>query len=132
MHISKKSYYRYLSGKLTPREAYKKAILARITSIYHQYKGILGYRMMHNLLIREGFRTSLSTIHKYMNQELKLFSITRKKRFKYTKTGKYRVYENTLNQEFHAKKPNQKWCIDFTYLPAINKQQQYNCTIIDL
>ncbi|WP_367119843.1 DDE-type integrase/transposase/recombinase, partial [Veillonella sp.] len=33
---------------------------------------------------------------------------------------------------FSASKPNEKWCIDFTYLPTIQGIKQYNCTIIDL
>ena len=44
----------------------------------------------------------------------------------------HRVYENKLNQDFHANAINQKWCTDFTYLFLTDGSKRYNCTIIDL
>lgn len=50
-----------------------------------------------------------------------------------TKPGKpHKIFENKLKQVFHADKPNQKWCTDFTYLFLKNGEVRYNCTIIDL
>ena len=49
------------------------------------------------------------------------------------KSGKpHKVFENKLDQDFHADKPNQKWCTDFTYLFLKNGDVRYNCAIIDL
>ena len=47
------------------------------------------------------------------------------------KSGKpHKVFENKLDQDFHADKPNQKWCTDFTYLFLKNGDVRYNCAII--
>ena len=51
-----------------------------------------------------------------MNTEMQLFSISRKKKPTYEHGVAHKVYENKLNQDFHADVINQKWCTDFTYL----------------
>lgn len=67
-----------------------------------------------------------------MNIELGLHSIVRPKK-PGTKPGRsHKVFENKLKQDFHADKPNQKWCMDFTYLFLKNGDVRYNCAIIDL
>ena len=51
-----------------------------------------------------------------MNTEMQLFSISRKKKPACEHGIAYKVYENKLNQDFHANAINQKWCTEFTYL----------------
>lgn len=103
-----------------------------ICETYHKHHGVVGYRTMHAYMIRSGFKISQLTVHKYMNKELKLFSITRKRRPNYESGKPHKVFENKLNQEFYADKINQKWCTDFTYLFLTDGSKRYNCTIIDL
>ena len=63
---------------------------------------------------------------------MKLHSIVRPKK-PWTKPRKpHKIFENKLCQDFHADKPNQKWCTDFTYLFLKNRDVRYNCAIIDL
>ncbi len=75
---------------------------------------------------------SKTTVHKYMNKELQLRSIVRRKKPEYKHGKPHRIFENKLNQQFHSEKINQKWCTDFTYLYLSNGDVRYNCTIIDL
>ena len=37
-----------------------------------------------------------------------------------------------MNWKFHAEKPNEKWCRDFTYIFMQDGRKRYNCSIIDL
>ncbi len=67
-----------------------------------------------------------------MNKELQLRSIVRRKKPDYRQGKPHRIFENKLKQQFHADKPNQKWCTDFTYLFLANGDVRYNCSIIDL
>ena len=91
-----------------------------------------GYRSMTAYLERKGYRYSQTTIHKYMNIKMGLHSIVRPKK-PGTKPGRpHKVCGNRLKQDFHADRPNQKWCTDFTYLFLKNGDVRYNCTIIDL
>ena len=63
---------------------------------------------------------------------MQLFSISRKKKPVYEHGVARKVYENKLNQDFHANAINLKWCTDFTYLFLTDGSKRYNCTIIDL
>ena len=111
----------------------KAKTLKRIDKLYHQTGGKPGYRMMTQLLRNEGIYLSPQTVHKYMNKELGLRSVTRKKKYVYQKGGEpYRIFPNHLEQDFTAARRNEKWCIDFTYLFLNNGSKRYNCTIIDL
>lgn len=91
-----------------------------------------GYRTIHAYLGRKGIHISLLTTHKYMNTELQLFSVVRKKKLRYEKSIPHKVFENKRNQDFTAKEINQKWCTDFTYLFLTDGSKRYNCSIIDL
>ena len=83
-------------------------------------------------LARRGYHYSPTTIHKYMNAEMKLFSVVRPKKPCYEHGKQHMVFENKLHQDFTAERPNQKWCTDFTYLFLKNGDVRYNCSIIDL
>ena len=107
-------------------------MLNRITKIYHDHHGVTGYRMMKSYLNRQGYNLSLPTVHKYMNKELGLKSITRPKKPQYEHGVAHKVFANLLKQEFHADHINEKWCTDFTYLFLSDRDVRYNCTILDL
>lgn len=87
---------------------------------------------MRVYLERKGYHYSLPTIRKYMNVELGLKSVVRRKKPRYAHGKAHTVFENKLQQDFCAKAPNEKWCTDFTYLFLKNGDVRYNCTIIDL
>ena len=87
--------------------------------------------MMQKLLIPHGFTLSKVTTYKYM-EELGLKSIVRRKKPGYRKGPAHKVFPDLLNQNFRAERPNQVWCVDFTYLYLKGGKVRYNCTIIDL
>lgn len=72
------------------------------------------------------------TVHKYMNTELGLYAIVRRKKPNYEKGNPHKVFENLINQDFSANEINQKWCTDFTYLFLTYGSKRYNCSILDL
>ncbi len=104
-----------------------------IKKLYHDAGGRPGYRMMQQLLAKKGIFLSAQTVHRYMNVELGLKSVTRKRKPRFNKGAEaYAVFENLLKRDFHADKRNTIWCIDITYLFLPNHNKRYNCTIIDL
>ena len=126
------AYYNYRKHRKADYYAQKAKIQEQIRNIYHSHNGVDGYRSMTAYLKRAGHSYSATTIHKYMNTQMGLHSIVRPKK-PGVKPGKpHKVFENKLKQDFHADKPNQKWCTDFTYLFLRNGDVRYNCTIIDL
>jgi Transposase and inactivated derivatives len=86
--------------------------------------------MMTDLLALKNVYISANTVYKYM-KELGLKSVTRRK-YVYKKGLASKLFDNLINQNFTAYKPNQKWCTDFTYMPLANGKTVYNCSIIDL
>lgn len=89
--------------------------------------------MMRGLLANKGISLSVQTVRKYMNVELGIKSVTRRRKYRYSKGPQaYAIFDNLLNRDFHAEKRNTRWCIDFTYLFLANRSKRYNCSIIDL
>ena len=90
--------------------------------------------MMWQMLKNEGISLSVQTVRKYMNVELGLKSVTRKKKkYSYCKGPEaYNVANNLLNRNFDSVSRDTKWCIDFTCLFLKNGGKRYNCSIIDL
>lgn len=91
--------------------------------------GLEGYQRVAAYLARKGFQYNFTTIHKYMNAELRLWSIVRTG---YKHGTAHKVYDNMLQQDVTTDKPNRKWCTDFTYLFLRNEEVHYNCTSLDL
>ncbi|NLJ17219.1 MAG: transposase, partial [Clostridiales bacterium] len=85
----------------------RKKFYAQITEIYHKYNGVPGYRMIKKLLEKQGIFISNLTVHKYMNIDLKLFSVVRRKKPGYKKGVANKIFLNLLKQKFNASKPNE-------------------------
>ena len=131
-NIFPNAYYNYLKNRKAEYRQKKDRIKSSITDIYHSHGGVDGYRTIHAYLIRRGYTLSRLTVHKYMNTELQLFSISRKRKPDYGYGKAHKVFENKLNQDFRAEEINTRWCTDFTYLFLTNGSKRYNCSIIDL
>ena len=133
MDICPNAYYNYRKHRKNARNKTKASILKQIKKIYDESGGKPGYRMMKSLLDNKGVHLSATTVHKYMNKELGLKSVTRKAKRRYCNGPEpYGLFENLLNQDFRADRRNAKWCVDFTYLSFGKNNRRYNCTIIDL
>ncbi len=130
--ICPNAYYNFLKSRKSEYHKKKESIKASILEIYHSHGGVDGYRTVQAYLRRQGTNVSRLTVHKYMNTELQLFSVSRRRKPSYARGEGHRVYANKLNQDFTASEVNQKWCTDFTYLFLTNGSKRYNCTIIDL
>ena len=125
-------YYNYLKDRKAAYRKRKERLLNCITETYHERKGVPGYRLMSALLKNKGIRISPTTCRKYMNCELKLFSVTRRHRPGYCKGAAHKVFENIIKRQFTVPLPDKFWCADFTYIPLSDGSMRYNCTIIDL
>lgn len=126
------AYYNHLKDRKSEYRRNKAKIISVITETYHERKGILGYRLMTVLLKSKKISISATTCHKYMNTELRLFSVTRRRKPGYRKGSAHKVFENLIKQNFTVDSPDEVWCTDFTYIPLTNGSMRYNCTIIDL
>ena len=132
LHIVPNAYYNFLKNRKSDYYAHKQKIKEMIQEIYHEHNGVDGYRSMKVYLEGKGIKLSNLTVHKYMNKELKLSSIVRRKKPNYRKGKPHKIFDNLIKQEFGADSRNKKWCTDFTYLFLTDGSKRYNCTILDL
>ncbi len=132
LNIYPNAYYNYRKHRKVDYYAQKQEVLTEIERIYHGNNGVVGYRSMKVYLDRKSIHLSNLTVHRYMNKELRLKSIVRRKKHDYHYGEAHRKFDNLLRQDFTASKPNQKWATDFTYLFLTGGDVRYNCTIIDL
>lgn len=100
------AYYNHLKDKKAGYRRDKAKIISDKTETYHERKGILGYRLMAALLKSKGIRISPTTCHKYMNCELKLFSVTRRHKPGYRKGAAHKVFDNLLKRQFTVDYPD--------------------------
>lgn len=105
----------------------KKKIKKEIKNIYHTTGGKLGHRQMKIFLARKKISISKTTVHKYMNKELGLTSIVKRKKPYYARGNAHKIFPNLLCGSFIAQKVNQFWCTDFTYLFLKDGRKRYNC-----
>ena len=126
LEIYPNAYYNYRKHKRAQEAIRKQNILRQIQAIYHETNGVSGYRRMRIYLARKGIELSALTVHKYMNTELGLYSIVRRKAPKYQGGAQHKKFENLLKQDFTATQINQKWATYFTYLFLQGGDVRYN------
>ena len=100
--ICPNAYYNYLKHRKSVYHAQKSKVQDKIIELYHAHNGVDGYRTMTVYLKRNGYHYSTTTIHKYMNTELRLCSIVRPKKPEYQHGKPHKVFENKLQQDFTA------------------------------
>ena len=105
MGIYPNAYYNYLKHNKSDYQKKKDEICHEIRDIYHELGGILGHRSMRIFLARKQIYLSKTTIHKYMNKELHLHCICRRKRPRYKKGHAYQIFPNLLNKTLLLKRP---------------------------
>lgn len=132
LSISPNAYYNFLKNRKSNYYTHKQEIFEEIKKIYHETEGKLGHRNMKIFLARKGIVCSKTTVHKYMNKELGLTSIVKRKKPNYKKGQAHKIFSNLLNQNFTTDRANHIWCTDFTYLFLADGRKRYNCSIIDI
>ena len=112
--VSRSGYYGFL--KRLDRPDRDEALAAEITECQQLCKKTYGYRRVHIWLDKvKGIKRNRKTVLRVMNKYGLLSEIRRRK--KYKQMGQQlHIYENNLNRNFHADKPNQKWVTDISYI----------------
>ena len=110
--VSRSGYYSYVSRMDIPAKDIQLAEM--IKECQEKCGKTYGYRRVHIWLERQGIYHNPKTILRVM-QKYNLLSVVRRK--KYRNYGDvFHRYHNLLNRNFKAKKPNQKWVTDISYI----------------
>ena len=121
-------YYYWAKASTAPqRHATAKQLIAQV---YHQHQGRYGYRRITLALQALGCALNHKTVYKLMGV-MQLKSTVRPKRYQSYRGAVGQAAANTLNREFAATRPNQKWVTDVTEF-KVQGQRVYLSPILDL
>ena len=112
--VSRSGYYGFVAHMDKPANDLELSELIRECQI--ETKQTYGYRRVAIWLERHGVHHNPKTILRVMNK-YSLLSVVRRRRYCNYSKALHR-YENLLNRDFHADRPNQKWVTDISYIPT--------------
>lgn len=111
--VSRSGYYEYL--KRMDVDDKDEALGIKIAQCQLKSIKTYGYRRVKIWLEREGFVVNHKKVLRIMNKYGLLSEIRRRRKYKYMGQQLHK-YENILNRQFYANKPNQKWVTDISYI----------------
>ena len=111
-NVSRSGYYDYVKRMDMP--AKDLPLAEKIRECQDECGKTYGYRRVHIWLERQGIYHNPKTILRIM-QKYDLLSVVRRKKYRNYGNRIYK-YENLLNRNFQADRPNQKWVTDISYI----------------
>lgn len=133
MHVSRSSYYEWVSGTERKREKSDGALLASIRQAERENHGNLGVRHVYHVL-RDDYKimTSKRRVQRIMHNA----GIKAKRSLKYKPqtthaTPNETAFPNLLNQQFQTERSNQIWLADITYI-RVGGKWAYLAVVYDL
>lgn len=112
--VSRSGYYDWVKREV--EENPDKELIDLISECHRQHRRRYGYRRVVQWLKREkGLTVNHKKVWRITSRNNMLSVIRRKKPFNYRPNGNLR-YENVMNRQFHADKPNEKWVTDISYI----------------
>ena len=110
--VSRSGYYDYVKRMDIPSKDLPLA--NKIKECQDKCGKTYGYRRVHIWLSKQGIHHNSKTILRVM-QKYNLLSVVRRRKYHYYSQYTHR-YENLLNRDFHADRPNQNWLTDISYI----------------
>lgn len=114
--VSRSGYYKWLTRQGRPDR--DEPIAKLIVQCHEKTHRTYGYRRVKLWLLRE---TGLVINHKAVlriTRKYGLQAAPKRKRFKHYDLNTYHHYENLLQRDFGASRPNEKWVTDISYIPT--------------
>ena len=133
LKISRSAYYKWLHREIPEQEKENVKLAELIKEYDDRFNHILGYRRMTSWINHFNHTDyKQKRVHRIM-KKLKIHSVIRKKKKKYTASTPESIAENKLGRNFYASVPNEKWATDVTEfkIPGENKKL-YLSVILDL
>ena len=131
--VSRSGYYGFVKRMDKPAKDLELSELIRECQV--ETKQTYGYRRVAIWLERRGVHHNPKTILRVMNK-YSLLSVVRRRRYCNYSQALHR-YDNLLNRDFHADRPNQKWVTDISYIRTAQGflylsviRDLYDCSIV--
>ena len=116
LNVTRQGYYASISRGLSPRAQQEVALHDRVRQIHVESRGTYGSPRVHKTLQSEGIACGKHRVARSMrNQGIKA---REPRRFRITTVADahYKHAPNTLDRDFSATKPNERWVTDITYI----------------
>ena len=110
--VSRSGYYDFV--RRLGRKQKDEELAGLIGQCQESCKRTYGYRRVAIWLDRNGVHHNPKTVLRVM-QKYGLLSVIRRRKYQ-TYSNVLHRYPNTLNRDFHADRPNQKWVTDISYI----------------
>ncbi|NJL72163.1 MAG: IS3 family transposase [Candidatus Competibacteraceae bacterium] len=119
LRVSRAGYYAWRGRPPAAQTARQERLIATIREVHAESRGSYGSPRIHAELIERQISGCVNTVAKLMRQH----GIRSKRRRRYrvcTTDSRHDrpVFENKLDREFQADRPNRKWVCDITYVPT--------------
>jgi len=122
-NLSRSTYYYQRSKQNVPdKYAHVKAL---ITKVFHENKGVYGYRRITKVLKKMGFGYNHKTVRKLMLL-VGLKCMVRLKKYKSYKGPVGKIAPNLLERDFNAEGFKQKWLTDITEMAFMGKKLYFS------
>jgi putative transposase len=119
LDVSRSGYYAWRKRPVSSREMANQALKQQIKAIHQHSRQTYGSPRIQAELAEQGIRCGVNRIARLMSEEKLVAkqSVT----FKVVTTDSehdYPIAPNLLQQDFTARRPNEKWLSDITYIPT--------------
>ena len=111
--VSRSGYYDYIKRMDKPDR--DEALAAEIARCQEHSRKTYDYRRVQLWLEQQGIHRNPTTILRIMRKYGLLSEVRRRKKYRVMGQQLHR-YENLLNRDFTAQRPNQKWGTDISYI----------------
>jgi putative transposase len=125
-----RSTYFYHQARLE-RPDPRAELKAAVRDAFEQAHGRYGHRRVHAVLAREGWRVAKKTVLALMRALGLACRVRRKRRYSSWRGEVGQIAPNTLDRDFTASGPNQKWVTDVTEF-RVGSRKVYLSPVIDL
>jgi putative transposase len=132
LNVSRSGYYAWRDRAPSAWGQHRLELIQRIRQAHHDSRGSYGSPRITIALKDKGLSVCENTVARYMRE----CGVCVQPRRSYVPQTTDSVHDhpiaaNTLNRNFAATAPNQKWCADLTYVPS-DQGWLYLWTVIDL
>ena len=116
LQVTRQGYYAFLKRPQSARVAQDMALRERVREVHKRSRGRYGSPRVHEALRREGQRVGKRRVERAMRSLGLCARAPRRYRVTTAAHPRHEKAPNTLNREFSAAKPNQRWVTDISYV----------------
>ena len=129
--VTRQGYYASVSRGVSERALRDRELQTRIAEIHQQSRETYGSPRVHAQLARDGCRVGKGRVERNMRALGLAGRVPRRFRTTTKADPSHRVEPNTLNREFVASTPNERWVTDISYI-STHEGWAYLAVILDL